>query len=90
MEIEKKIDELTIEKWRFCYMYDIIFLDGYELLKKESPRHKKFNIIKQYERIMYKNNNITESEVPLSDELKAEVLNMFMSNIKVLKWSERE
>lgn len=89
MEIEKQIDELTLERWRFTFMYGTIFLDGYCLLQKESKRHKNFRVLKQYDRIMGRNNTIIESEVPFTDELKAEALNQFVSTIKVLKWSER-
>ena len=89
MEIEKQIDDLTFEKWRFTFMYGTIFLDGYSLLQKETKRHKNFRVMKQYDRIMSRDNTITESEVPFTDELKVEVLNQFVSTIKVLKWSER-
>lgn len=89
MEIEKQIDELTLERWRFTFMYGTIFLDGYCLLQKESKRHRNFRVLKQYDRIMGRSNTIVESEVPFTDELKAEALNQFVSTIKVLKWSER-
>jgi hypothetical protein len=89
MEIEKQIDDLTFERWRFSFMYGTIFLDGYCLLQKESKRHKNFRVLKQYDRIMGRSNTIVESEVPFTDELKAEALNQFFSTIKVLKWSER-
>lgn len=89
MEIEKQIDDLTFERWSFTFMYGTIFLDGYCLLQKESKRHKNFRVIKQYDRIMGRNNTIVESEVPFTNELKAEALNQFVSTIKVLKWSER-
>ena len=89
MEIEKQIDDLTFERWRFTFMYGTIFLDGYCLLQKESKRHRNFRVLKQYDRIMGRNNTIVESEVPFTDELKAEALNQFVSTIKVRKWSER-
>ena len=89
MEIEKQIDDLTFERWRFTFTYGTIFLDGYFLLQKESKRHKNFRVLKQYNRIIGRNNTMLESEVPFTDELKAEALNQFVSTIKVLKWSER-
>jgi hypothetical protein len=89
MEIEKQIDDLTFERWRFTFMYGAIFLDGYCLLQKENKRKRTFKVLKQYERIMGRGNNITETEVPFTDELKAEALNQFVSTIKVRKWSER-
>jgi hypothetical protein len=89
MQIEKQIDELTFERWRFAFMHGTIFLDGYCLLQKESKRHKNFRVLKQYDRIMGRNNTIVESDVPFTEELKTEALNQFISKIKVLKWSER-
>jgi hypothetical protein len=89
MEIEKQIDDLTFERWRFAFIYGTIFLDGYCLLQKESKRQRNFKVLKQYNRIMERSNTIVESEVPFTDELKAEALNQFVSTIKVLKWSER-
>jgi len=89
MEIEKQIDDLTFERWRFTFMYGTIFLDGYYLLQKENKRKRNFKVLKQYNRIMGRGNTITEIEVPFTDELKAEALNQFVSTIKVLKWSER-
>jgi hypothetical protein len=89
MEIEKQIDDLIFERWRFTFVFGTIFLDGYCLLQKESKRHKNFKVLKKYDRIMGRSNTIAESEVPFTDELKAEALNQFVSTIKVLKWSER-
>ena len=89
MEIVKQIDDLTFERWRFTFMYGTIFLDGYCLLQKENKRKKNFKVLKQYDRIMGIGNNITETEVPFTDELKAEVLSQFVYMIKVRKWSER-
>lgn len=89
MEIEKRIDDLTFERWWFIFLYGSIFLDGYCLLQKESKRHKNFRVLKQYNRTMGRSNTIVESEVPFTNELKAEALNQFVSTIKVLKWSER-
>ena len=89
MEIEKQIDDLTFERWRFTFMYGTIFLDGYCLLQKESKRHKNFKVLKKYDRIMGRGNTILEMEVPFTDELKAEALNQFVSTVKVLRWNER-
>ena len=88
MEIEKQIDERTIERWRFTFLDGAIFLDGYCLLSRES-RRKKPQIIKKYDRLATRGNSITELLVPLTDELKSEVLSRFVESIKVLKWSDR-
>jgi hypothetical protein len=89
MEIEKQIDELTIEKWRFRFIDRNIYLESYYILQKESKRHKNYRTLKKYERLSKRDSNVEESEVPLTDELKQEALNQFVSKIKILKWSER-
>lgn len=90
MEIERKINDLTIEKWRFTsLMYGNIFLDEYYLLQKESKGHRTYKVLKKYSRIMSRSNTILESEVPLPDDLKKEVFDKFISEIKILKWSDK-
>jgi hypothetical protein len=90
MEIEKQVDELTIERWTFTWIDKTIFLDKYVLLQKESKRKRIYSRIKHYDRIMGRNSTIKESDVPLSEDLKAEVLAKFIANIRVIKWEERK
>ena len=89
MKIEKQIDELTLERWRFSFIDRNIYLESYYVLQKESKRYKNYRTLKKYERLSKRDSNTEESEVPFTDELKAEALNQFVSTIKVLKWSER-
>ncbi len=89
MEIQKQIDELTFEKWRFIFLDKTIYLDAYYLLQKESKRHKNFKVLKKYERLSRRDSTMIETEVPFTDEIKTEALNQFVSKIKVIKWSER-
>jgi len=89
IQIEKKIDELTFERWTFTWINKHIYLDDYVVLKKESKAHKKYNVLKTYSRLMERTNNILEKDVPLTKEIKAEAYDQFVSKIKVLKWSER-
>ena len=89
MEIEKQIDELTIQRWRFSFIDRNIYLESYYVLQKESKRNRNYRTMKKYERLNKRDNNMEENEVPLTTELKEEALNQFVSKIKVLKWSER-
>ena len=89
MEIEKQIDELTIERWRFSFIDRNIYLESYYVLQKESKRHRNYRTLKKYERLSKRDSNIEEVDVPFTNELKQEALNQFVSKIKVLKWSER-
>jgi hypothetical protein len=90
MEIIKQIDDLTKEKWNFTYIDNTIYLESYYLEKRESKRHRNYKKIKVYERLSERDSNINESEVLLNDELKQEALKQFVSQIKVIKWSERK
>ena len=89
MEIEKQIDELTLERWRFSFIDRNIYLESYYVLQKESKRHRNYRVIKKYERLSKRDSNTEECDVPFTDAIKQEALNQFVSNIKVLKWSER-
>ena len=89
MKIEKRIDELTLEKWGFVIIHQNIYLDSYYLLEKESKKHRNYKFIKKYERLNKRDSNIEERDVPFTDDIKQEALNQFISRIKVLKWSER-
>ena len=72
IHIDKQIDELTFERWTFTWIHNHLYLDGYSMLRKESKRHKNYNILKKYSRLMSRDNNIMESDVPLTAEIKAE------------------
>lgn len=89
MEIVKQIDELTQEVWNFWFNNGNLYLDRYFLKKREDKKKRVYRNIKTYDRIFSRNNNIEEDEVPLPEEIKQEALRLFTSNIKVLKWSER-
>jgi hypothetical protein len=89
IQIEKQIDELTFERWTFTWIDNHIYLDGYSMLRKESKRHKNYNVLKKYSRLMSRDNTIMESDVPFTTEIKAEAYDQFVSKIKVRKWSER-
>jgi len=90
MEIRRNIDELTVEKWSFIFLYGNIFLDSYYLLKKESKKHRRYEILKKYNRIIGRNNTIKEVDIPLPEDVKEEAFNIFTKDIKVMKWTERQ
>jgi len=89
MEIKIEINELTREIYRFYYMDNTIYLSEYYLMQKESKNKRTYKTILRYDRIMNRSNNIEESDIVLTDELKKQALEIFVSNIKVKKWSER-
>lgn len=89
MEIVKQIDDLTIERFKFIDINNNLYLDIYSLEKRESTKHRKYTKIKKYDRLMERVSNMEESDVPLTDDIKDEAFRMFISKIKVLKWSER-
>lgn len=90
MNIERRIDELTIERWGFYCTQDRIYLDSYCLLKKESKKDKKYRVIKSYDRLRERDSTLKESEVPFNEAIKTEAFNRFVSGVKVLRWSERK
>jgi len=89
ISIEKEIDELTLERWGFMHIDNTIYLHSYVVLGKDSKRSRKYKVLKEYDRLRSRYSTISELEVPLTEELKLEVLNEFMKGILVKKWSER-
>jgi Fe-S cluster biosynthesis and repair protein YggX len=89
MTIERIKDELTKEAWDFTLIRDTLFLNGYQLLKRESTRKRKYIAVKKYDRLQKRNSNIEESEVPFTNEIKKEALGKYFEKIDVRRWSER-
>lgn len=92
VEITKQIDELTEEQFRFA-LFDSplsLILDSYALFTKETKRHK-HKVVKRYGRLDRKDftfNQIEESQVPLTEEIKKEALDKLIGSLKVQVWSE--
>lgn len=89
MTIERVKDELTKECWDFRLIRQTLFLDGYQLLKRESTRKRKYIAVKIYDRLQSRSSNIKESEVPFTKEIKKEALERYFETIDVRRWSER-
>ena len=93
VQIIKQIDELTTETYIFTTMNmdsdkPVLYLDRYWVSVKETKRHKP-RIVSNYSRLSGRDSNLTEDQVPLTDELKAEAIQLYISKIIVRKWSER-
>jgi len=89
IEIKKQRNALRIEVWRFIIIRETLFLDRYFIAEKESTRHRKYNDVVRYDRVMTRGNSIEESEIPLTNEIKNEALNMYFDTINCKKWSDR-
>ena len=89
MRIEKQIDKLNKEVWDFIVIDNNIYLNVYDLMKRESTRHRKYTSLKKYDRLTQRDSNLKENEVPFTDEIRKEALNEYFKSVKCLKWSER-
>lgn len=81
--IRKEIDTLRYEEWSFWLNEKIFYLDTYEIAAKESKRQKKYQIKNRYDRLSSRN-----STIELSEELKQEVIEKFVSLLSVEKWNK--
>lgn len=88
MVIEKQIDELTKETYRFWINGNIIIFDAYYLFGRENTRKRTYKVLKRYERIGGRDNTITLQEAPLTEEIKTEVLQEYIKTLKVMTWEE--
>jgi hypothetical protein len=89
--IEKRIDELSIETFEFYQTDNKLYLDKYYVMRRDDINKRKYKIdrSKYYYRLMERDSTITEAQVPLTDEIKAQAIKQFVDTIKCLKWSER-
>lgn len=88
MVIEKQIDELTKEWFTFWVNGNLIILSTYFLLSRENTRKRTYTAIKKYDRLYERDSNITLEEVPLTQEIREEVLSEHVKSLKVMTWAE--
>lgn len=88
MTIEIKIDDLNKEVYRFWEHEQNLILDSYYLCLRESKRKRNWEYLKIYERLSGRISNITENEVPFTDEIKKLALDEYIKLLKVKTWSE--
>lgn len=85
IEIIKEIDELNREVYRFCLIDETkLVLDEFRIEFKETKRHK-FKCNKFYERLRKRESTLTVDDVNLTEELKQEVIDKFISQLTVVK-----
>ena len=89
MIVERIKDELTKESWDFTLIHNTLFLNEYQLLKRENTRKRKYTAIKKYNRLQKRDSTIEESEVPFTNEIKKEALEKYFETIDCRRWSER-
>jgi len=89
IEIVKDNNELEQEVFRFHFddRDAILLLDHYIKATRESKRHK-FKPVTKYDRLMKSNCNIQEFEIPLTEEIRKQAFDKFVSGIKVLTQRE--
>lgn len=88
MVIEKQIDELNKEVFRFWINGNLIILDAYYLFSRENTRKRKYKAIKRYDRLHERDSNITLEEVPLTEEVREWSLSEYVKSLKVITWTE--
>jgi len=81
-------DDLTQEVFSFWVSDTKLFLDTYSL-QKRGTKYKKFVAEKYYSRLSGRDSNLTENEVPFTEEIKKQAIDRFVSQLTCLKWSER-
>jgi hypothetical protein len=81
------------EKWIFMYfeMEHCLFLDGYVILERDSTKSKKWDIVRQYQRLGRQrdhiNNIIKEEDITIPESVIQQVKEEFISTLKVSKWN---
>lgn len=86
--IKKEVNDCCYEEYVFWVDENHIFLDKYFIMAKPL-NGRKFRIEKFYDRVNSRESNLTEAEVPFSNSIKAEAIEIFAKELKCLKWLER-
>lgn len=78
---------LQREVWTFYFMDNrtTLYVDHYAVEVRETTRHK-FKPTKRYYRLDQRNNNITASEVPLTETIKGMAIAAFTKSLQVKMW----
>jgi len=83
MELIIKHNDFKQTVYRFWLKDEIkLLLDSYWLQERKTKRHK-FITVKQYNRILQRNNTIKLSDIPFNDEIKRAAKNQLFSQISV-------
>jgi hypothetical protein len=88
MTITKQIDELTKEEFSFWENGNILIFDSYHLFSRENTRKRTWNKVKVWERLSGRNTNMLFEYVPLTEEIRQEVLQEYIKTLKVMTWVE--
>ncbi len=89
MAIEVKPTELEKIVYDFWLDGTNFILDRYEVYNRETTKHKYVRKVK-YDRCSHRDNNITEAEIEIPQEIKDKVIADFIKHLQVIKWSERK
>ncbi len=78
--------------WTFWFYQGNLVLDSYAVHVRSSKRKRTWEIERIYSRLslcrMPGTVAVAEENVPLTDEIKQEALELFKAPIKVVRWSE--
>jgi len=86
-------DKLTQVVWTFWFQDRdfTLYLDEYEVRRRESTRKKNYNILEYYHRLNVRNHipgatKLTVEQAPLPSHVIDEVMAQVVAKIKVAKW----
>jgi hypothetical protein len=86
-------DQLRRVTWAFWFHERALVVDSYIIESRPTKRHN-FKIARAYFRLpvgmgaLLDSEKIAEADVPLTDEIRDRALREFVSQIKVVRWSE--
>jgi len=88
MQVERKIDDLNRLTWGFMMIDKNIVLSTYSVWNRETKRHG-WKIVDAYSSHNRRGSSFQEIDVPLPEDVKEEALNLYVSMLRVCKFSDR-
>lgn len=81
--------DLTKVVYQFYFSEGTLYLDSYTKFEKATKKSG-YKMKGFYDRLRERDSDITESEVPFTDAIKAMAFKEFTSQLSVKKWSEKK
>jgi tRNA isopentenyl-2-thiomethyl-A-37 hydroxylase MiaE len=85
--LDVPVDDFHKKEYIFWFYdnRDVLYLDKYYECERKTKRHA-WKIVKKYDRIDNRYNEIKASEVPLTEELKEQAKKILIDSIQVKLW----
>ena len=88
MTVERKLDDFNRLTWGFIMIDKNIVVSTYSVWARQTKRHG-WKIVNSYRSHDRRHSSLQENDVPLPEDVKQEALDLYVSMLRVCKFSDR-